>query len=170
MGGFNLNKAVSQLIVQTAKAKGWLGCLILALFMGCGQSTNPVSGVDLAGAKILSQGDITTQADPLQSAFEDVKACVTQNYNGPIMPGSPTFIVVDRPFTCGGQETSAGCTDLDANIIYLMDSTTLRDPSYNSLFAHELIHWLTGVGVEGHSTYLFNVCEYPAWRGKWLSF
>jgi hypothetical protein len=135
---------------------------VLFSVTGCGQS-QPY--VQLNGATVVKQEHLADQSPWLQYVFADVKACVARNSPRPPKEGTPVFNQTDRPVLCNG-ETNANCTDFAADTIFLLAGAP--DPG-DYFYAHELVHWFSEIGDEGHGTPLFNFCADPALRGTWGS-
>jgi len=171
-GGFNLSKAINQLIILTAKAKGWLGCLLaVVLLAGCGDGggqpvvgrTPGATGVyyDAVGYHSISNKMLPDTALSIQDDFAKTKQCVREHYAGPVYDGIPRIVEFAGVFTCFGQWASRGCTDTstDTITIAIADVPGFTNPHY--ALSHEAIHWLTGLGNEYHGSPLFTACELP---------
>ena len=118
---------------------------------GCGgqEQSDPIT---LGTAEIVWTG-YADQDETFLLEFNATMACIQNNGGNIIRPAGiyPFIEIVSDNFLCENVYAS-GCAVIDWGLIVLAD-----DNKYFS-FPHELIHWATGIGNEGHGTDLFNTC------------
>ena len=66
--------------------------------------------------------------------------------------GYPLVLVVDGIFNCNGV-AARGCAEIEGTSIYMTEQYL-----YTAVFAHEVVHWETGMGNEYHGTPQFTHC------------
>lgn len=124
-------------------------CAILSA--GCGQEQDKPEPVDLTGTSIVWQGRMYEDG-VLLARFDATMECLyTLNI---YRSGSPYVVLTDGSFYCGNVRAS-GCYSRNSETIYVLKSDTAEMSS----FEHEVIHWATGLGTEGHDTVYFSLCS-----------
>jgi hypothetical protein len=124
---------------------------MLFLIFSCGQESPPAeTSVDLSMTYIVTEGQLVSMGPNMQGVYADTLACVRDNFKGDINNSLPYIVITGGPFLCGSALAN-GCTDYKTGTVYFTGSLLS--------LAHEFIHWLTGIGNEGHGTPLFTTCE-----------
>lgn len=116
---------------------------------GCGREEKKTE-IDLNGHSIVWAA-YADRDERLKGQFDLTVACLQENRMN-TRPGYAFVVVVSGSFRCNGV-LARGCAELNGKSIY-MD----REYLYTSVFAHEVVHWETGMGNEFHDSAQFTVC------------
>ena len=122
---------------------------VALLIAGCGSGNSLAP--DLTGVTVLKPNALAEYRD----AFQKTKSCVEQNYTGPIHDGQPSVTIVDHLNDTPDMQHLIGQTDFNSIWLVAVGS----DEGVRRVMTHESVHWLTGIGNEGHGTPLFEACS-----------
>ena len=130
----------------------WILALCFVL-LGCGQhevTMVPAVPVSYGASSVVWEGYADQDAHLLEG-FNWTMSCL-ENHGYAVPAGYPYVVELDGYFACGQVDPAVGCTVLGWGRIYV--SLKERDRA----FTHELVHWATGIGDEGHGAEPFLSC------------
>jgi hypothetical protein len=125
--------------------------ILLAALAACGsdRAENDYN-ITLNGHAVIWVGYASAD-EKLKGELDATVVCLRAN-GLRTRPGEPLVIVVDGTFNCNGV-LARGCAQIGGSAIYIT-----KEYLYTAVFAHEVVHWETGMGNEFHDTPQFEAC------------
>jgi len=142
------------LLWYIVKMKMYVLILLVLLLAGCGQEKSD-SRIDISMTTILWEGHVDEKPEVYQK-FIETMACLN-SLNAVRRTGNLYVMIVETSFIADGTLV-AGC-----NIGNVIIFSAAAEESASSKFIvskHEIIHWATGIGNEGHGNIYFETCQY----------